>query len=430
LGTVFVILIGKSVLAYLIGLAFRQSAATALTISASLAQIGEFSFILATLGVGLGLLPVEGRDLILAGALISILVNPLLFHLAESLRPRVEARSAARHPAIVVPERVEPELDGRAAPPPAEGAPAHPLPTSLSRHAVLVGYGRVGRVVADGLARHGKPFVLIEDSETAIAAARAAGVEVVAGNAATAEALALANIEAAETLIVAIPHVFEAGQAVEQGRRLNPGLEIVARAHTDEEIAYLNACGANQVIVGAREIGLGMLGWTTGDAAHQQAAERTQAGFEAIAAALAVDSLPAARRAPDVAPEPPLLPAAVDAFEAAIEAAHPAHVPAGPAEPPELVPALGEMPAEDEAEAESADVPLGYVSVAQLPPQAPVVEAPVHFEPPAEVSDDLASAAVEGVPAPPPSPPPPRAEGPANTPGAPFRPKPRDADGA
>ncbi|HEX4298753.1 MAG TPA: cation:proton antiporter, partial [Devosia sp.] len=219
LGTLFIILVGKSVLGFVLVTALRRPAGAALTISASLAQIGEFSFILAALGVGLGLMPAEGQSYILAGAIISIIVNPLLMYLAEHVQPRLEARVAAS--GIVVPQRVEPDLTHSAMP------AAEPIdernPTTLSGHAVLIGYGRVGTVVAEGLKAQGTPFVLIEDADKRVAAAHAEGIEVVVGNAASGKALALANIGAATALLVAIPNAFEAGQAVEQAHRLNPG---------------------------------------------------------------------------------------------------------------------------------------------------------------------------------------------------------------
>ncbi len=102
---------------------------------------------------------------------------------------------------------------------------------------------------------------MIEDAEKRVAAAHAAGIEVVVGNAATSESLALANVGEARAIIIAIPNAFEAGQAVEQCHKINPALRIVARAHADEEIAYLHGLGAERVIMGEREIGLGMLEW-------------------------------------------------------------------------------------------------------------------------------------------------------------------------
>ncbi len=437
LGTLFVILVGKSVIGYFIVVALGRPAGAALTISASLAQIGEFSFILAALGLSLGLLPPEGQSLIVAGAIISIVVNPLLMYAAEHLRPQLEARSAAA-PKIVVPDRVEPAMNEPAVPPPAEIHDDR-TPTALTGHTVLIGYGRVGTVVADGLKRQGTPFVLIEDSEKRVAAAHAVGIEVVVGNAATSQSLALANISGAATLIVAIPNAFEAGQAVEQSRKLNPKLMIVARAHSDEEIAYLRDLGANEVIMGEREIGLGMLGWTNGENAHEVEVERTQANLEAVAAALQVDPLPPRTVAPAPAPDPAI---PVEELEAAIEASHPEHEPEGPAEPLAVVPAFGETPTGDETGEEPEREPPAIVVAGAMPPVEPIIEAPVNFALPESddepLPDDMAAALEPAVPAvePPapaepeaaPAPRAPRAGGPASAPGMPFKPETEPAD--
>jgi monovalent cation:H+ antiporter-2, CPA2 family len=292
LGTVFIIVIGKSVLAYLIVVAFRRPASTALIISASLAQIGEFSFILAALGVGLGILPVEAQSLILAGAIISIILNPLVFYGVEHIRERREARIAPDAPMPDTSERIEPALN--ASPATAIEPKAKPVeaddrrPTSLTGHTVLIGYGRVGSVVAEGLATANAPFVLIEDADKRVAAAHAAGIEVIVGNAATPQSLALANVAAAATVLIAIPNAFEAGQAVEQARHLNGKVTIISRAHAEEEIGYLTSLGANHVIMGEREIGLGMLAWVTGGRDKTEPVHE-HAGFNAVAAALKLD---------------------------------------------------------------------------------------------------------------------------------------------
>jgi CPA2 family monovalent cation:H+ antiporter-2 len=451
LGTLFIILIGKTVLGYYLTVALRTPPGAAITIAASLAQIGEFSFILAALGLNLGLIPEDGQSLIVAGAIISIILNPILMYLAERIRPALE-RNAATSQKIVVPERVEPAIGEAtaAAPAPAEIHDDR-TPTALTGHTVLIGYGRVGSVVADGLKRQGTPFVLIEDSEKRIAAAHAAGIEVVVGNAATSRSLALANIEAATTLIVAIPNAFEAGQAVEQSRKLNPAIMIVARAHSDEEVSYLRDLGANEVIMGEREIGLGMLGWTNGENAHEVETERTQANLEAVAAALKLHDLPPAPAATPAPPPPPPAPPAipVDELEAEIEAAHPEHMPEGPAEPPELVPALGETPIGDDADEAPAVVVAG-----QMAPHEPLIEAPVSYfvpepededetEPQPErlpevaaeaaepeivsvdsVEEDLDYIDIEPNPEPEPEAPrTPRAGGPSSSPGVPYKPE-------
>jgi CPA2 family monovalent cation:H+ antiporter-2 len=371
LATVGIIIFGKTILSFLIMTLFRQAVGTSLTISASLAQIGEFSFILAALGVGLGILPGEGRDLILGGSIISILLNPLVFAISERLAPRLQARGAGATPSIILPERVEPGLaTGVVAPLAAarEEENDEPVPTTLRDHAVLVGYGRVGVVVAGGLKQQGTPFVVIEDAEDRVVAARAAGFEVAIGNAASPETLALANVLGAKVVLIAIPNVFEAGQAVEQCRKLNAHLAIVARAHSDEEISYLRELGANEVITGDREIGLGMVAWTNGEVAQAVEAPSPEPSPEPTSMSLpAAPQLVADAVAETRAEEDPAVivvsPVAIEALEAEIEAAHPAHEIVGPAEPAELVPALGEMLEGDEV----AEV---LPDVIELPPAA------------------------------------------------------------
>jgi CPA2 family monovalent cation:H+ antiporter-2 len=133
------------------------------------------------------------------------------------------------------------------------------VPTTLTKHTILVGFGRVGTVLAERFLRLNLPFIVIEDSEDRLNAARAAGIEVVPGNAAASDALVLAGVANARSLYVAIPNAFEAGQAIEQARKANEALMIVARAHSDEEAEYLTQLGADHVIMGEREIALGML---------------------------------------------------------------------------------------------------------------------------------------------------------------------------
>jgi len=262
LAVLFIIVIGKSVGAFLIVIAFGYPIATALTISASLAQIGEFSFILADLGIQLGVLPKQGRDLILAGALLSIVLNPLVFASVDRLKPWFERR---RPPAEVAPAAPE-------TPTPAEEAEAAeddglPHPTKLNNHAVLVGYGRVGSLVGKALKEGGKPFLVIEDGEKPLASLRGDGIEVIVGNAAGSDILAAANLKGASDLIVAIPNGFEAGQVVSQARATNPGMRIVARAHSDAEVDHLISLGANAVVMGEREIARGLIEEMSGGSA-------------------------------------------------------------------------------------------------------------------------------------------------------------------
>jgi CPA2 family monovalent cation:H+ antiporter-2 len=255
LATVAIIVVGKSVAAFAIVLAFRHPLNTALLISASLAQIGEFSFILAALGTDMKILPEEGRDLILAGAILSILLNPLIFIGVDRLKVRLEKKLDPATVGRDIPAGAR-ELQAAAAAPDEDATPA---PTALTNHIVLIGYGRVGSLVGAALKQSGKPFLVIEDVDKRVIALRAEGIEVLAGNAARADVMLAANLREAKQLIIAIPNVFEAGRVVEMARSENPSLDIVARAHADAEVERLRDLGANEVVMGEREIARAMI---------------------------------------------------------------------------------------------------------------------------------------------------------------------------
>lgn len=244
LATLAIILIGKSLAAWLIMRAYGRSNGVALTISASLAQIGEFSFILAGLGVSLGILPQQGRDLILAGAILSILLNPVLFALVDHFIGEPSMAKPKPTPGAADPE-TKPDLDI--------------VPTALSDHMVVVGYGRVGALLGAGLLARGEKVLVIEEQGDAVAAAKRHGAELLLGNAADPAVLAAAGLGRARRLFVAIPQSFEAGQVCEQARRDNPALPIVARAHSDAEVEHLTKCGATLTIMGEAEIARAML---------------------------------------------------------------------------------------------------------------------------------------------------------------------------
>jgi CPA2 family monovalent cation:H+ antiporter-2 len=240
-GVLLLVLVGNPLLAFLLARLFGARFDAALLLAAGLAQIGEFSFILADLGIGLGVLSEHARHLILAGSILSILVNPLLFAFPGWLLPRLRRRRAP------------------AAAPAVSPSEAPLVPTRLKDHAILIGYGRVGRLVGQGLAESGWPFLVIEDAEDAFEQAKAAPVEAIHGNAADDRILKAANLDDARMLLVAIPNAFEAGQIVEQARAANPRIEIVARAHFDAEVDHLLQHGADIVIMGEREIARSML---------------------------------------------------------------------------------------------------------------------------------------------------------------------------
>jgi CPA2 family monovalent cation:H+ antiporter-2 len=258
LATLFIIVVGKSIAAFLIVVAFRYPAATALTISASLAQIGEFSFILAELGVHLKLLPERARDLILAGAILSIMLNPAVFAGVDWLRRLQDARAAKPEPTAPIPADGAPQP---ASPPPA-APPASdepPAVTALSDHTILVGYGRVGSLVGEALKAKGLPFLVVEDADRPQARLRGEQIETIAGNAANADILRCANVAGAKRLIVAIPNAFEAGHIIEMAKAAKPDLPIIARAHSDAEVEHLTGLGAGTVIMGEREIARGII---------------------------------------------------------------------------------------------------------------------------------------------------------------------------
>ncbi|SLM63952.1 MULTISPECIES: YbaL family putative K(+) efflux transporter [Dickeya] len=241
LGTLLIIVIGKSMAAFLLVHLFGHSRRTALTISVSLAQIGEFAFILAGLGITLGILSGSGRNLVLAGAILSIMLNPLLFTLLE--------RYLARHETIeeqIVEEAIEEEKQ---------------IPIELCDHVLLVGYGRVGSLIGAQLHQTGIPMVVIETSRARVDNLREQGIKTVLGNATRADIMDLARIDCASRLLITIPNGYEAGEVVAAARARRPDLHIIARAHYDDEVAYMAAHGADHVVMGEREIAEAMLAW-------------------------------------------------------------------------------------------------------------------------------------------------------------------------
>jgi CPA2 family monovalent cation:H+ antiporter-2 len=233
---VLIVIVGNGALAYGLTRIIGYSVETALVMAVGLAQIGEFSFILADLGIHLDLLPTRGRDLILGTSILTILANPFLVALATRI-----------HPAHPPGEPVEPDT------------PPELHPTALSHHVVLVGYGRVGSLIGRALKERHESFLVVEDADRLVAALHESKVEVIPGNAVEPRVLQAANVREARLLLIAIPNGFEAGQIVQQSRALNPQLRIVARAHSNDEVDYLMRLSADAVIMGEREIARGMI---------------------------------------------------------------------------------------------------------------------------------------------------------------------------
>lgn len=245
LAVVGVIVLGKSLAACALVLVFRYPLGTALTVSASLAQIGEFSFILAGLGVSLGVLPVEGQSLILAGALISIATNPLWFSLIAPLQKWLHARfplarglESRDHPLAELPTTTEARY--------------------LSRQVVLVGYGRVGRRIAAELEANDIPYVVAEQNRELVEKLREAGIAAVWGDAADPAVLVQAHIARARVLVVATPDAMNVRQMMEIARTLNPAIETVVRSHNEDEARLLTQETAATVFLGEQQLAQAM----------------------------------------------------------------------------------------------------------------------------------------------------------------------------
>ena len=234
LGTLVIIIFGKSLAAFLLVRLFGHSLRTSLTISVSLAQIGEFAFILAGLGITMGLLPSTGQNLVLAGAILSIMLNPIMFAVLERYLAKTETLDEQ-----TLEEAIEEEEQN---------------PVDICNHALLVGYGRVGRLLIDKLIEQGVPLVVVDTNRNRIDELRQRGIRTIQGNAAREEILALAHLDCARWLILTIPNGYEAGEIVATARDKCPNIDIIARAHYDDEVAYITERGASEVVMGEREI--------------------------------------------------------------------------------------------------------------------------------------------------------------------------------
>ncbi len=245
LGVVSIIMVGKSIAATLIVLLFRYPLKTALLVSAGLAQIGEFSFVLASLGVAHGLLPETGRDLILAGAIISISLNPVFFHASRyiyeylSTHPQASRLFDLRDDDLAHLKQEE------------KGA--------LKELVVLVGHGRVGRHISENIQSAHIDLVVVEANRERVEALRERGFHAIAGDATHVETLQEAALENAQAIIVAVPNPYEARRIVEAARILKPGIKVLVRAHNDEEMHYFATQNVDLAVMGPREVGRRMV---------------------------------------------------------------------------------------------------------------------------------------------------------------------------
>ena len=235
LAVTLAILLGTGGVTLLVLLAFRTTSSVAATVAGALAQIGEFSFIVTGLAVASGLLPPEGRDLVLAAAFITIIANPLVLRLAQAIGALVERSTKARQwqhgPA---------EARERAAVPP------------VSQHVIIVGHGRVGSVVAEALREREVPYVVVEQNMALARDVRGDGVPVIYGDAGWPEVLGAARPESARLLIIAIPERGNVRRIVQTAREANPDLPVIVRTHTDSEAAWLRSQAIDRIVMSER----------------------------------------------------------------------------------------------------------------------------------------------------------------------------------
>ena len=241
---VAIIVVGKTLAAFFIVLLFRYPLNTALTVSASLAQIGEFSFILVGLGVSLNVLPEQGQSLILAGALISIALNPLIFSVIDPIQTWIRSRQKPQ-PIITADD------------------PLSELPTSvdlnrLTRHVLIVGYGRVGRRIGEALMLRNIPIVVAEQNRQVVETLREHNIPAVSGDATEPNVLIQAHVARAQMLVIASPDTFRARKMIETARILNANIQIIIRAHSDEEADLLRKEKLGEVFMGEHELAMGM----------------------------------------------------------------------------------------------------------------------------------------------------------------------------
>jgi CPA2 family monovalent cation:H+ antiporter-2 len=246
LAVVAIIIVGNPLIAAVLVLAFRYPLNTVLMVAASFAQIGEFSFILAGVGVDLDLLSVEAQSLILVGALISIAINPLAFKAVEPAQVWIRSRSTLAR----MLER------------PSDPLAELPMSTEqkyLSKQVVLVGYGRVGRRIGDALTKESIPYVVAEQNRELVEGLRKHGVPAVSGDAADPAVLIQAHIARASILIIATPDTFNVRQIITMARMLNPRVEVIVRTHSEEEATLLEQEGAGKVFLGENELAASMI---------------------------------------------------------------------------------------------------------------------------------------------------------------------------
>lgn len=249
--TVFLIItVVKSIAAFVIVLMFRYPLSTALKVAASLAQIGEFSFILVAVGTSLSILPSDAESLVLAGALLSITVNPIIFETIDPID-----RWFRRHPRLAsLLERPGGKLSE---------LPEEVRERELHDHVVLVGHGGVGTPVAEALAAMGVPYIVVEQNREIAQELRESGVQAIYGDAARPGILDHAHLERARLLVVSVGDALDARIILEHARKMNPDIDTVVRTHSESERRQLEKLEISRTVVAERELALAVIRYTS-----------------------------------------------------------------------------------------------------------------------------------------------------------------------
>jgi CPA2 family monovalent cation:H+ antiporter-2 len=243
-GTLGIVLVGKPLVALVLVLAMRYPVRTALTVAIALAQIGEFSFILATIGRELGIFTPAATNTLVAASMLSIVVNPLAYRTIAPTERWLRARPrvwALLNPAAVAPSGVSASRRERPDP---------------HRRAVVIGFGPTGRSVVRLLRDNGIVPTVIELNLDTVRALRDDGVEAIYGDATRRETLEAAGISHAATLIMASAGLTSSADVIREAHELNPGVRVLARASYLRDVAALQAAGADTVFSGEGEVAL------------------------------------------------------------------------------------------------------------------------------------------------------------------------------
>lgn len=245
LAVVAIIMIGKTLAAMALVLFFRYPINTALTVGASLAQIGEFSFILATLGLSLGLLTPDAQNLILAGALFSITLNSFVFSAIEPAQRWIRERS---HLARLL-ER--------------SGDPLAMLPDEVDQsylrdQVVIIGYGGVGRRISENLIEQNIKVVIAEENREIVEKLRAQGMAAVSGEATEPYVLIQAHIQHARLLVISPMDILDIHRIVDIAKQLNPQIQVLICAESKEEAAVIRDENIGEVFYAKEEMAKNM----------------------------------------------------------------------------------------------------------------------------------------------------------------------------